>query len=671
MCLLFIIISKCWFVVRQPVTNCPNIQANVFFKIEKIMDQLNSAKNSCLVFQEKYILLKVKLSKVEDFGTQKWYYECLKLLANSFNNFQNEWQPEVSKKKLFKDFFLCDACEEIMYQPLVLSCGHTYCKHCLVNRQSENYIEHCFKCGNISAKRRWHSSKSSINSLKLNVCLNSILEYCFKNELQSIQLRLDGNKQFIEKNFKEAEEKYNNALSLYDSNFIALSNLSNLKASQHQYEDALSAAQKAILLSNFSWKKAFYREGIAYKGLGKMLESAISFIRYLSFGDESQPVIDVLSETVLELLQFDLVFDSVPDVVMQIKQVPLFELKGQEKFEKIVAHLLYYGITICNNRVEKTKSIEAEVIPENIIEKLKSDLNCVLCFRLLYKPSSTPCGHTFCSACLERSLDHNYYCAVCRSSIAELIRIRPKPVVLIMEKIIQTYLPQELDERIKQDQNEALVVENDIDVTTIPVFVCSYSLPTLHCPLHIFEPRYKLLLRRVIDSGTKKFGMCCYDEQMGFSEYGLMLEIKSHKMLSDGRFFIDTIGGTRFKVIERSTVDGYFTAKVNWVRDQPIPNDKLNYLKNLHKSTYEKSILFLKTVPILTIPSLFDRMCSQFGTMPDFVEEELNMEHGPKWIWWMLRATVSSELTLGAFLAMNSVEKRLEFISDLMRVIRM
>ena len=42
----------------------------------------------------------------------------------------------------------------------------------------------------------------------------------------------------------------------------------------------------------------------------------------------------------------------------------------------------------------------------------------------------------------------------------------------------------------------------------IPVFVCVAAYPHVACPLHIFEPRYRLMMRRCIESGTRQFGMC-------------------------------------------------------------------------------------------------------------------------------------------------------------------
>ena len=33
---------------------------------------------------------------------------------------------------------------------------------------------------------------------------------------------------------------------------------------------------------------------------------------------------------------------------------------------------------------------------------------------------------------------------------------------------------------------------------TIPVFVCTMSFPNIPCPLHVFEPRYRLMIRWVL-----------------------------------------------------------------------------------------------------------------------------------------------------------------------------
>ncbi len=42
----------------------------------------------------------------------------------------------------------------------------------------------------------------------------------------------------------------------------------------------------------------------------------------------------------------------------------------------------------------------------------------------------------------------------------------------------------------------------------VPIFVCTLAYPTVPCPLHIFEPRYRLMVRQCMEAGTRQFGMC-------------------------------------------------------------------------------------------------------------------------------------------------------------------
>ena len=49
----------------------------------------------------------------------------------------------------------------------------------------------------------------------------------------------------------------------------------------------------------------------------------------------------------------------------------------------------------------------------------------------------------------------------------------------------------------------------DSNTAAIPVFVCTIAASNIPCPLHIFEPRYRLMIRRAMESGTRAFGMSC------------------------------------------------------------------------------------------------------------------------------------------------------------------
>ena len=66
-------------------------------------------------------------------------------------------------------------------------------------------------------------------------------------------------------------------------------------------------------------------------------------------------------------------------------------------------------------------------------------------------------------------------------------------------------LPGEHLKRQKNNEDELLGADQ---TNIIPVFVCTLAFPSVPCPLPVFEPRYRLMIRRVMESGARQFGMC-------------------------------------------------------------------------------------------------------------------------------------------------------------------
>lgn len=110
--------------------------------------------------------------------------------------------------------------------------------------------------------------------------------------------------------------------------------------------------------------------------------------------------------------------------------------------------------------------------------------------------------------------------------------------------------------------------ERDARLDT-PIFVCQLSFPGMPTLLHFFEPRYRLMLRRCLESTQPRFGMIMPpraaptpgDPGNG-NDYGTMLEIKSVQMLADGRSMVETWGAHRFRILERGTLDGYMVGRI-------------------------------------------------------------------------------------------------------------
>ena len=69
----------------------------------------------------------------------------------------------------------------------------------------------------------------------------------------------------------------------------------------------------------------------------------------------------------------------------------------------------------------------AAVLEERLqkcIQALKEEdgIKCQVCYELLCLPVTTPCGHSFCTSCLERLLDHGNVCPICRRDLRQFRR---------------------------------------------------------------------------------------------------------------------------------------------------------------------------------------------------------------------------------------------------------
>lgn len=177
-----------------------------------------------------------------------------------------------------------------------------------------------------------------------------------------------------------------------------------------------------------------------------------------------------------------------------------------------------------------------------------ADLECVLCSRCLFDPVTTACGHTFCRGCLARVLDYGLACPLCMSVLAVTDQARCTTTVL--DAAIRSLLPMEHQERLRAAQLEIEAVETD---TQVPVFICTSAFPGVACPLYVYEPRYRLLARRCLQSNSRRFAMAAAVSSgvERFATYGTLLEVRDAVHLQDGRSILTTVGLRRFRVVNR------------------------------------------------------------------------------------------------------------------------
>ncbi|KAK3944229.1 PUA-like domain-containing protein [Diplogelasinospora grovesii] len=217
------------------------------------------------------------------------------------------------------------------------------------------------------------------------------------------------------------------------------------------------------------------------------------------------------------------------------------------------------------------KSHDDHAVLLKIKEATRSEMDCHVCYALFFDPVTTPCGHTFCRSCLQRVLDHAHYCPVCRRalSIEPMIYRESCPTNKLIGKIITCFWADQLEERRRAVMAEVLPhnglsITGDGDYDTA-IFVCTLAFPSMPTFLHIFEPCYRLMLRRALE-GDRTFGMVL-SHAGNLLELGTMLRIVSVEFFPDGRSLIETVGVSRFRIVRRALLDGYIVAKTERITD--------------------------------------------------------------------------------------------------------
>ena len=124
----------------------------------------------------------------------------------------------------------------------------------------------------------------------------------------------------------------------------------------------------------------------------------------------------------------------------------------------------------------------------------------------------------------------------------------------------------------------------DIAVRELPLFPLPEVVlfPNEVLPLHIFESRYRIMLKSVLETDSL-FGVVKWDpETKSMANVGCCAHVIKHQTSDDGRSNIITIGQQRFQILEVIRSNPYYSAMVSWIDDNNI--DNLNDLDLLRDS---------------------------------------------------------------------------------------
>ncbi|KAL7275460.1 hypothetical protein RUND412_001588 [Rhizina undulata] len=266
------------------------------------------------------------------------------------------------------------------------------------------------------------------------------------------------------------------------------------------------------------------------------------------------------------------------------------------------------------NSSNSNPSLSDHKLLEILKEKLQAELECQVCYNLYLDPITTYCGHTFCRKCLERVLDHSRKCPSCRQELNLPSVLPAQSSNKKLTELLVGLFPDALVQRAMAVATEDTPGSSDGKLAT-PIFVCTTSYPGMPTPLHIFEPRYRLMIRRVLEDGSRCFGMVLpnsarlHQEGLGdcpFMQYGTLLYIEHVRQYPDGRSDLWTVGVSRFKIKSWGIRDEYVVADVEQVEDIPILEEEAieameTSLRISHTSDLQPPWMHLSTQALLEI----------------------------------------------------------------------
>lgn len=140
----------------------------------------------------------------------------------------------------------------------------------------------------------------------------------------------------------------------------------------------------------------------------------------------------------------------------------------------------------------------------------------------------------------------------------------------------------------------------------LPIFPLPVVLiPEMTLPLHIFEPRYRLMLRHCLE-GERLFGLSYHpDAEVGrlavpdVGSVGCAARILHVQPLADGRANILTVGTHRYRIVRYFSHDPYLLAEVECFEDDPLRDEEREVVAALAARVAAHFSRFLRALQLL------------------------------------------------------------------------
>jgi len=197
-------------------------------------------------------------------------------------------------------------------------------------------------------------------------------------------------------------------------------------------------------------------------------------------------------------------------------------------------------------------------------------------------------------------------------------------------------------------------------VPTVPLFpLRTVLVPGLVLPLHIFEPRYRLMVRMIADApeDERGFGIVALrpgcseaDGRAGLYDLGTMARVTKVDELPDGRFDVITVGARRFSIDSLDDEMPFTRAEVT-LHPEPVGEP------GAAVSLAEEAVTLLKT---------YREVISTWGVIG--MSEIDNLPDDPVVLSYLIAAAIVTDLPQRqALLGIEDAEQRLEAVCEVLR----
>ncbi|KAF4026151.1 hypothetical protein G4228_018262 [Cervus hanglu yarkandensis] len=561
----------------------------------------------------------------------------------------------------------CLGCRGFLSEPVTVPCGHSYCRRCL----RRELRARCRLCRDrlppaaaadalgTSPRPPPAAAATAASGFRTSVVLNHLAEKWFPGQRERARAAGRLGELLHQGRYREALAAACEELRAEPSDLTLKIYRAESYAGLQEFKAAIEDLN-AVLFQLPNWPEVYFRKGKVLYDAGFLGDALQLFLQCLALDEDFAPAKLEVEKILCDLLSPENLKEGLKD--SSWSSLPCIKNKPFS-FPSVMEE---------SHSASELSPEQNEEIAEVTSEPVKGSLNRARSAQAINSTDMPARGD-----CLKRVSSEPSLC------IQEKGVLLKRKLSLLDQDVIvnedgrnklkrQGEIPTEVCtfSLTYSDVPEELIDVSDFECSlcmsltkNVPIFVCTMAYPTVPCPLHVFEPRYRLMIRRSIQTGTKQFGMCVSDTQNSFADYGCMLQIRNVHFLPDGRSVVDTVGGKRFRVLKRGMKDGYCTADIEYLEDIKVENeDEIENLRQLHDLVYSQACSWFQ--------NLRDRFRSQilqhFGSMPGREENLQAIPNGPAWCWWLLAVLPVDPRYQLSVLSMKSLKERLTKIQHIL-----